>query len=324
MTCANLSTNLLRDLYTKMLLTRIIDERVQYLHSQGSIDFCASCRGHEAIQVGSAACIEVGQDFTLPYYRDLGVVLTIGMTPYEVFRTYLQSYHREASSDEAKCPHTAATHHWSYHKHNTITGPTPTATQLLHAAGIAFASKLRKASVVTIAYCDTEATREPDFAEAIRFAAQHTLPVVFLCENNGFTDVSTKISTNSNTEMTAKQRPSCLQDMTLPTELAYQRIDGIDIVTVYSAMRQVMERARSGAGPTLLEMMVPATISPSNAGTNTDPLARGQHQLQCCGAWDEEWANRLSARLKFEIEHALEDALRDTPLSREEESRAEL
>lgn len=324
MTCANLSTNLLRDLYTKMLLTRIIDERVQDLRSQGYIDFTASCRGHEAIQVGSAACIEVGQDFTLPYYRDLGVVLTIGMTPYEVFRTYLQSYHHESSPDEAKRPHKAAMHHWSYHKHNTITGPVPTATQLLHAAGIAFASKLRKASVVTIAYCDTEAICEPDFAEAIRFAAQHTLPVVFLCENYCLPDVSKKINTNSNTETIVQLRPSCLQDMTLPTELAYQRIDGIDIVTVYSAMRQVMDHARSGAGPALLEMMVPATISPSNAGAYNDPLVHCQHQLQCCGAWDEEWANRLSGRLLSEIEHALEDALRDTPLSREEESRAEL
>ena len=73
-------------------------------------------------------------------------------------------------------------HHWGYHKHNTVTGPAPVATQLLHAAGIAFACKLRKASVVTVAYCGDEAKTEPDFLEGLRFAAQHQLPVIFICE----------------------------------------------------------------------------------------------------------------------------------------------
>ncbi len=80
---------ILRDLYARMLLTRIVDDYTCRLHQQGRVEFVATCRGHEATQVGSAVCIEVGKDFTLPYYRDLGVVLTIGMTPCEVFRTYL-------------------------------------------------------------------------------------------------------------------------------------------------------------------------------------------------------------------------------------------
>ncbi len=84
------SATLLKDLYARMLLTRIVDDYAWRMHAQGHIDFVASCRGHEAAQVGSAICIEVGKDFTLPYYRDLGVMLTIGMTPYEVFRNYLQ------------------------------------------------------------------------------------------------------------------------------------------------------------------------------------------------------------------------------------------
>src|SRR5216684_8908391 len=83
--------DLLRDLYTRMLLTRLVDAAAWSAYQQGLLGYVASCRGHEAAQVGSAVCIEVGQDFTLPYYRDLGVVLTIGMTSEEVFRTYLQS-----------------------------------------------------------------------------------------------------------------------------------------------------------------------------------------------------------------------------------------
>src|SRR6266536_5583121 len=172
------SATFMKDLYARMLLTRIVDDWAWKMHEQGYIDFVASCRGHEAAQVGSAVCIEVGKDFTLPYYRDLGVMLTIGMTPYEVFRNYLQIYGCEKSTEQE------AILHWGYHKHNTVTGPTPTATQILHAAGIAFACKLRKAPVVTIAYCSDRVITEADFLEGIRFAALHQLPVVFVCEQD--------------------------------------------------------------------------------------------------------------------------------------------
>src|SRR5579883_3176243 len=90
-----LSSAFIRDLYARMLLTRIVDEYTWKLYrehsTQNHITALARACGHEAAQVGSAICIEKGIDFTLPYYRDLGVVLTIGMTPYEVFRTYLQA-----------------------------------------------------------------------------------------------------------------------------------------------------------------------------------------------------------------------------------------
>lgn len=325
MTCKDFSPNLLRDLYAKMLLTRIVDCHIQNLQTQGQIDFATSCQGHEAVQVGSAWCIEVGQDFTLPYSRDLGVVLTIGMTPYEIFRTHLQTGRHDPSTQSAShvnagMVQTAVS--WSYHKHNTITSPAPVATQLLHAAGIAFASKLRKAPVVTVAYCDAEAVHEPDFTEAMHFAAQHQLPVIFICENRSSSDVSTDTSTFAKAEIQARPLPSCLQDMTLPGELAYQRIDGTDIVAVYSAMRQVMDHARSGAGPTLLEMIIPEKGSFSESTENNDPLVRCQHYLQSSGNWDEQWAARLRTRLTSEVEHVLQDALRDTPQIREE-SRAE-
>jgi len=167
-----------------MLLTRIADDYALRLHEQGQIGFVASCRGHEAAQIGSALCIEAGKDFTLPYYRDLGVVLNIGMTVYEVFRTYLQAYRQWVNDSSVRAETRPATLHWGYHKHNIVTGPAPVATQILHAAGIAFASKLRKSSAVTAAYCGDGATAEADFLEGVTFAALHQLPVVFVCEQD--------------------------------------------------------------------------------------------------------------------------------------------
>src|SRR5947209_8933792 len=122
-----------------MLLTRIVDDAIQRLDQQEYLNFALSCRGHEAAQVGSAVCIEVGKDFTLPYYRDLGVVLTIGMTPYEVFHTYLLERQGDSTLDRpGGSVERQSILHWGYQKHNMVTGPAPVATQILHAAGIAF------------------------------------------------------------------------------------------------------------------------------------------------------------------------------------------
>src|SRR5438105_4202470 len=158
-----------------MLLTRIVDDCAWRWYEQGRNGLVATCRGHEAAQIGSAICIEVGKDFTLPYYCDLGVVLTIGMTPYEVFRTYMQSVqtrlkpmggdtHTDVEQDRyMQSKDVQPVPHWGYHKHNMVTGSVPAATHILHAAGIAFACKLRKATAVTVAYCGDEAISEPDF-----------------------------------------------------------------------------------------------------------------------------------------------------------------
>lgn len=296
---ALLSHSLLRDLYARMLLTRLVDEGILRLHSSGYGDFVASCRGHEAVQVATALCIEVGKDFTLPYYRDLGVVLTIGMTPYEIFRTYItQTQHEPERSHVLQEPTRPPIPHWGYHKHNTVTGPAPVATQILHAAGIAFASKLRKAPVVTVAYCGDGAICEPDFLEGIRFAAQHQLPVVFICEQD-CTNAATTL-------LTSLRPPSCLQDIALPPDLTYQRIDGSDVSLVYNVMCEAMQHTREGHGPVLLEMYVSRSAS-----MPFDPLAYCQQLLEQQEAWDEQWANELHTHVSHEVENALRNALEE-------------
>jgi 2-oxoisovalerate dehydrogenase E1 component alpha subunit len=320
------SLTVIRDIYTKMLLARIIESHARKLYTWNYIQSVMSCRGHEAAQVGSAVCIEVGNDFTLPYYRDLGVVLTVGMTPYEVFRTYLQTHghdSRTRSSDQhinTSLSTISSTQHWGYHKHNTITGPAPVATQLLHAAGIAFASKLRKASAVTIAYCGDEIVAEPDFLESLRFAAQHTLPALFICEQDC-----------SHSRLDPSLVPSCTQKIELPAQLVHQRLDGTDVLAVYAATQAALQNAREGRGPTLLEMYItrqlPDLHIPSTKNEQKvihaanvpfvplqrgDPLTRCQRYLEEQDAWDEEWATQLVTRLEAEVERALQDALRDT------------
>jgi 2-oxoisovalerate dehydrogenase E1 component alpha subunit len=290
--------DLLRDVYQQMLLTYVVDKYALQACQQGQTGFVASCRGHEAVQVGSAICIEVGQDFTLPYYRDLGVVLTIGMTPYEVFRTYFQERAPSVSAEQGapadRLPPAQAVSHWGYHKHNLVTGPAPVATQILHAAGIAFACKLRKNSAITVAYCGDGATAEADFHEGITFAAQHQLPALFICE-----------------QTCADPTTSHLSDFTLPEGLQHVCIDGSDVLAVYEATQEAGARARAGQGPTLLECRVARPLPDgSYADPSRDPLVRCQQLLQAHQCWDEIWACELEARLRREVGQALSDVLR--------------
>ncbi len=302
----NLSAAFIQDLYIRMVVMRIVDEYTCALYQQGHIGIVTSCRGHEAAQVGSAVCIEVGKDFTLPYYRDLGVVLTIGMTPYEIFCTHIQSYRKQMQAGEA--PHSAqeaqAGHPWGYQKHNMVAGTAPVATQILHAAGIAFASKLRKAAAVTIAYCGDDAITEPDFLEGITFAAQHALPAVYICER-----------LISHSHEPAKSNVSPLQSMVLPLNIDYHSIDGFDLIAVNNAMRTAMQHTRAGLGPVLLEMRV---CRDNENEHNTplqcaqfDPLLRCQSYLEEHSIWDEAWATQLRERITKEVEQAAQDALRD-------------
>jgi 2-oxoisovalerate dehydrogenase E1 component alpha subunit len=283
---------LLRDMYMHMLFARLVDEYAWEAAQRGCLGFVATCRGHEGAQVGSAVCIEIGRDFTLPYYRDLAVVLTIGMTVEEVFRTYLQTRQLPPSqvrtADFPALPQPVL--HWGYHKHNLVTGPAPVATQIMHAAGIAFACRLRKSSSVTVAYCGDGATAEPDFLEGITFAAHHQLPAIFICEQD-----------------CPDRRISTLSTISLPAGLAHRCIDGSDVWVVYEAMQAAIQHARSGQGPTLLEVRVDRAV-PGESLAN-DPLRRCEELLQAEHGWDENWGRELEMRLRKQVEQALADVL---------------
>ena len=295
-----LSATFVRDLYSRMLLTRLVDECAGRL--QGEDGASISCWGHEAAQVASALCIEVGTDFTLPYYRDLGVILTIGMTPYEVLRTYAVSQQQslptemmQSDVEKGKNIPSIATMpnsiHWGYAKHNTVTGTAPVATQILHAAGIAFSCKLRRAAAVTVAYCGDGATAEPDFLEGLLFAALHRLPVVVICEQD--------------------EAASPLEKLPIPANIEYCCVDGMDAIAVYTAMFAAMEYARTGQGPVLLEMKLARSITTNKdlEVWQADPLLRCQHYLEAQGMWDADWAAQLRVRLTAEVEQACQDAL---------------
>ena len=127
---ANLSEQALLEMFWTMLLSRRLDERAWALHRQGKIAFHISAMGHEAAQVGAAYAINRGVDYVHPYYRDLALVLALGITPTD-FMMSLMGKKGEYSSGGRQM-----SSHFGYKPLNIVSGSAPVATQVPQAAGL--------------------------------------------------------------------------------------------------------------------------------------------------------------------------------------------
>ena len=128
------------ELYRTMLASRLIQDRMFVLQRQGRAAFAISGQGHEAAQVGSAAALKPGTDWVIPYYRDVGVCLTMGMTAREIMLDFLARAEGPCSGGRQMPTH------WSKRELNIVSGSSPVGTQILHAPGVAWASTGRSSS----------------------------------------------------------------------------------------------------------------------------------------------------------------------------------
>ncbi|HXH57554.1 alpha-ketoacid dehydrogenase subunit alpha/beta [Iamia sp.] len=237
-TALGLTADDLVGMYHTVLLARLLDQKIWSLNRMGKAPFVVSSQGHEGAQVGSAWALRAGHDVVLPYYRDTGVVLTLGMTPDEV----LQGVFARAAdpcSGGRQMPN-----HWGSARLGIITGSSPIATQLPHAAGLAYAAKQRGDDQVAVSYFGEGASSKGDFHEALNFAGIHSLPCVFICENNGYA-ISVPLTKESAVDDVA--------DRAHGYGFGGVIVDGNDLLDVYAATHQALRRARAGDGPTLIE-----------------------------------------------------------------------
>ena len=302
-----LSDDQLRDMYYKMLVARILGDRMFILNRQGRATFAISGQGHEACQVGSAFALRPGRDWVLPYYRDMGVVLALGMTSREIMLHFLARA-ADPCSGGRQMPN-----HWSYPSLRIVTGSSVVATQIPHAVGVALASKLRGEDDVTIVYFGEGATSQGDFHEGLNFASVHRLPVVFFCENNGYA-----ISEPQWKEMSVPN----VSDRARGYGLRGSTIDGNDAPAVYQTTRWAVSECRHGRGPKLVEAktyrLVPHSSSDDDRRyrsraeleewAKNDPLDRYRKYLEEHGLLNEEGAQALRARAEAEVQDAVDYA----------------
>ncbi|MFN8522986.1 MAG: thiamine pyrophosphate-dependent dehydrogenase E1 component subunit alpha [Chloroflexota bacterium] len=266
--------------YRDMVRTRVLDLRVSALSAQGRIGISSSCRGHEAAQVASAQAIQPGHDVVYPYYRDIGVVLALGITPRDILLGAL---------DKAAEPFSGARQMPFHYSSRALRMPTPStsiATQIPHAVGSALASRVRGEDAVTVVYFGDGASSKGDFHEAVNFASIHRLPVVFFCENNQYA-ISVPVRLQVAGEGVAARAAGY--------GIAGERLDGTDPAAVYQATQAAVDRARAGGGPTLLEAVV-YRLGP-HTSHDDDTRYRSREEVQ-------RWEQRDPVRL-FQ-EHLLE------------------
>ncbi len=285
----------LRRIYLNLLLARLTDERLAQLRARGLASGGSSCRGHEAAQVGCTLPVAAGTDYILPYYRDLGVMLTLGMPVGDILLNQLGRRDDPISGGRARPAQ------WNSRALKVVSGSGLVATQTLHAAGIAFAAHLRGETAVAVTFFGEGATSEGDFHEALNFAGVHQLGVIFVCENNGIA-----LSTPQSRQMAAHHVADRAAGYGMPGVIA----DGSDVLAVLAAAREAFARARGGRGPTLIEVIVPR-LAPAGETANPadeprDPVTVLRAYLIARGDLTPE----LDRRLRRQIADELDDAER--------------
>jgi 2-oxoisovalerate dehydrogenase E1 component alpha subunit len=294
-------------MYRDMLRSRELSDRMFALNRQGRAAFAVTGQGHEAAQVGSAYAIKRGIDWVLPYYRDVGVMIALGMSPHEILLGLF------AKADDPSSGGRQMPCHWSWPEARVVTRSSVIAANLPHAAGIAYASKLRGLKEVSIAYFGEGATSEGDFHEALNFAAIHKLPVVFFCENNGYA-----ISESQEKQMSVLH----VADRAKGYDIDGQTVDGNDIIAVHQTAQWSIEECRRGRGPKLIEAktyrLVPHTSSDDDRRYRTraeldewikrDPIDRFRRRLIEEGTLTEDEDAAWRADAKREVAEAVVSA----------------
>jgi 2-oxoisovalerate dehydrogenase E1 component alpha subunit len=298
-----LGTDLL-PIYRLMLLTRAFDERITLLSHQGRVGIAASARGHEAAQVASAWAVRPGQDVLYPYYRDIGVALTVGISPLDLFLGALNRA-GEPFSGSRQMPF-----HYTSAALRMPTPSTSIATHIPHAVGAALASKVRGEDAVTFCWFGDGATSKGDFHEGLSFAAIHRLPVVFICENNQYA-ISVPLALQLPVASVAQRAAG----YGIPAE----QIDGMSVTETYAAVRRAIARAQAGEGPSLVETLVyrlgPHTSHDDDSRYRSrdevaswearEPIARLRARLHTAGLLDDAADAALQANVNDEIAQAL-------------------
>ena len=238
------SDELLRELYRGMVIGRRFDAQATALTKQGRLAVYPSSHGQDACQVGATLALR-RQDWLFPTYRDSVALITRGIDPVEALTLLSGDWH---------C---------GYDPYASRVAPqcTPLATSAVHAVGLAHAARLKGEDTVALAMLGDGATSEGDTHEALNFAAVWGAPVVFLIQNNGYA-ISVPLAKQS-------AAPS-LAHKGIGYGMRSRLIDGNDAAVVYAAVREAIEDAAAGNGPTLIEALT-YRIEPH---TNADDASR--------------------------------------------------
>lgn len=234
----NLTSEELISIYKKILLPRMIEEKMLVLLRQGKISKWFSGIGQEAIAVGATMALD-DEEWIMPLHRNLGVFTTRNMPLNKLFMQWQGNKEGYSKGRERSF-------HFGSKEHHICGMISHLGPQLAIADGVALAYKLREDKKVSLAFTGDGGTSEGDFHEALNVAAVWDLPVIFLIENNGY---------GLSTPVNEQYRCESLIDKAIGYGMEGVRIDGNNILTVYDTIRGVRDYCIKNQKPYLIECM---------------------------------------------------------------------
>lgn len=290
-------------MYRQMLLARGVDERMWLLQRAGKIAFIISCQGHEGAQVGITWPMRRNQDWMAPFYRSIAATMTFGMSAEDIITAHL------AKGDDVSSGGRQMPGHYGGAPFNIISVSSPVGTQVLHAVGIAMGAWVKGDDVVAITYFGEGTANQGEIHEAMNFAGVHKLPVIFVCENNGYA-----ISVPLAKQVAGGSVAARAAGYGMPGV----EVDGADVLGCYAAASEAHQRARRGEGPTLIEAHVVRLTSHSSDDDQRryrdpaeveglkekDPLVAFGRQLREMGLLSDETEERMRSEVKAEVNDA--------------------
>ncbi|MWC28383.1 thiamine pyrophosphate-dependent dehydrogenase E1 component subunit alpha [Paenibacillus sp. MMS18-CY102] len=290
------------DMYRTMVLARKFDERVLLLQRAGKINFHVSGIGQETAQVAAGFALDRDHDYFLPYYRDYGLVLSVGMTVRDLMLSVF------AKAEDPNSGGRQMPGHFGSKRLRIVTGSSPVTTQVPHAVGIALAAKMRNEPVVSLVTFGEGSSNQGDFHEGCNFAGVHKLPVIIMCENNQYA-ISVPVH---------KQLGGRIVDRAAGYGFPGYRVDGNDPLEVYRVVKEARERGLNGEGPTLIEAMM-YRLSPHSTSDNDlayrtkeevdvnrekDGIPKYKQYLLDAGIWSEQQEEQLLADIRVLLDDA--------------------
>jgi pyruvate dehydrogenase E1 component alpha subunit len=286
--------------YRAMVLMRALDAKAVAMQRTGQIGTYASTLGKEAIDAGLAHALEP-EDVVLPSYRESGILMLRGVSPHRVFLYW--------GGDERGNVFPESPRDFPFN--------VPIASQLPHAAGVAYAMKLRGEQRAALALCGDGATSKGDFYEALNAAGVWQLPLVVLVVNNQYA-----ISVPRRMQSAAQT----LAQKAIAAGIDCEQVDGNDVIAVRDAATRALERARSGGGPMLLEALTYRLSDHTTADDATryrsaeelaarwkaEPLSRLRNFLVCRESWTKEKEEQLQREVAERVRDTVKKYL-DTP-----------
>lgn len=297
----DITDEMLITFYKNMLLINLFDTRVINLQRTGQLGTYPASHGQEAVMTGVGYAL-YPDDVYAPYYRDHGVAIAR--------QCKLEKIISQWGGDERGFKDTNLDEDFPVN--------VPIGTQCSHAAGIAFSFKYKKSARAAITMIGDGGTSEGEFHEALNIAGAWHLPMVTIINNNQWA-ISVPLSKQTSTKTLAQKA--------IAAGIPSIQVDGNDVIAVYQATRNAIDRARRGDGPTVIETISYRLCDHTtaddakryqpdhevNEAKKLEPIARLGYFLKEKKLWSREQDNQLREQLKVDIEKAVDLFLKQAP-----------